>query len=115
MSGRTGKRPLAAHRFEIVVDLVTAGDIDDESLASTLVQLSTAGLYGMVSEVVSASLDGIVRQGTEGAPDAEFVRTIRPPSDPRISQAIRELDATMASLKAVMGEERIVVNLSAVS
>jgi hypothetical protein len=105
--GRKGS--LRAHRFAIEVDLVASGDMATAALVRSLVQLSTAGLMGMVTDVRRVSLndklydahypsDEEVREQNEELP----LSKLRPPPDARVNAAANELDRVLASLRAVL-------------
>ena len=101
MEARSGRRPLAAHRFLIELELVTAGDIDQDSLVSTLTQLSTAGLHGMVSEVRRVVLDGTEHVSTPDIVPPATVQRVRPPVDPKVKRIARELEEIADVLRSL--------------
>lgn len=97
------RRPVAARRFLIEVDLVCADDMGDESLAYSLTQLATAGLHGMVTAIRSVRLDGQLFQADGSQTDA---RSIRPPPDPRLSIALRQIEELSSMLRSMNVSER---------
>lgn len=100
------QRPLAAHRFAIEVDLVTAADLDEQTLVRVLTQLATAGLHRMLRNVCHVALDGTEHPaGTEdeGLAEADVVRRLLPPADERIGGAVGDLDRAIGVLRQVLG------------
>jgi len=103
-----GRRTLHAHTFCLVVELVTAGDIDLPVLALTLTQLATAGLAGMVASITKASLDGQDYEPSQGSPDKSIVRSLRPPPDERLTVAIRNIEKALDHAKDILYGSRSV-------
>lgn len=94
-----GKRPLAAHRLLIEVDLVTVDDLGHETLVNSLTQLALAGLHGMVSSLVRVCLDGV-----DETPDMTIspsAGAVRPPPDPRVDVVRRDLEKAVALLRSI--------------
>lgn len=102
-----GRRPLAAHVFSIEVELVTAADLGTDTLANVLTQLTTAGLHGMVSRIVSVALDGAAVLSDDAVNDPALVRRVRPPPDPKVDSAIRQVEEALRVLKATNREDHL--------
>lgn len=100
------RRPLGLHRFRIEVDLLCADDLETDVLVRALVQLSTAGLHGMVSDIRSVELDGKQRWSEPGLVPPEVVRNLRPPPDARIGSVLRELESVVNTLRSMVPEAR---------
>jgi hypothetical protein len=97
------RRPLRSCRFGIEVDLVCAGDIDPTTLAGNLVRLSTAGLYGMVSDIRRVVIDG-----KDFPTLSTSTGNLRPPPDARFEVALREAEQLVSLLRSALGRERVV-------
>lgn len=95
------RRPVAAHRFGIEVELVCADDMGTGALAHALTQLSTAGLHGMVARIRSVVLDGIEYEANDALVDFD----VRPPPDPKLDAVLREAERLVASLRTMASRQ----------
>lgn len=76
---------------------MTAGDIESGTLARTLLGLATAGLYGMIIGVQRVELNGKAYEGDPVSPTVN----LRPAPDPRILDAVHQLEAIVKNLRSI--------------
>ncbi len=82
--------------------LTVSADMPQDDLVRNLVMLAEAGLQGMVTETLRFEVDGepIGDIETSGSPDPT---PLRPPTDPRIETAARELRVLSRKLDVALG------------
>lgn len=97
---------LQAIRLLAEYRLIVSAELPRDHLERNLAMLAQAGLHGMVSELLRFEINGQPCLDIEPAerPDPT---PLRPPPDPRVGQAARELRKLSRMLDDVLGASRV--------
>lgn len=94
---------LQAIRLLAEYRLVVSAELPKDHLVGNLAMLAQAGLHGMVTETLRFEING--KSVTDAEPEESPPATpLRPPPDPRVGQAARELRKLTRMLEDVMGK-----------